>query len=217
MKRTRIKICGLTREVEIQWASALGVDSIGLVFYPNSPRAVNIAQATRLMAEVAPFVTVTGLFMDAGYDEVAAVLEALDIDLLQFHGNEDADFCNRFSRPYIKAVPMGGEKGIGIKTVAAYVADHPQARGFLLDSNSVGKAGGSGKIFDWQKVPTIEKPTILAGGINTQNVAQAISTVQPYAIDVSSGVEKQRGVKDHTLMQKLVEEVRIVDQKHNER
>lgn len=212
MNRTRIKICGLTRAVEVEWACQLGVDAIGLVFYSKSPRYVNADTASELSAAASAFVTVTGLFMDASGEDVDSVLQAVSLDLLQFHGRESAEYCESFGRPYIKAVPMGGT-GIDVEYVNEYVAGHPRARGFLLDSNAAGQAGGSGETFDWSKIPPLgNKPVILAGGINAGNVASAVRIVQPYGVDVSSGVEITRGEKDHALMTHFVQEVRIVDQ-----
>ncbi len=213
MTRTRIKFCGLTRPVEAGWACALGVDAIGLVFYEKSPRVVTIAGANKLLAEVAPFVTVTGLFLNADRDRVSAVLREVKLDLLQFHGDETAEYCSGFGRPYIKAISMG-DRYLEQKSSAGYARSHPDATGFLLDSNTVGSAGGTGKTFDWQKVPKFKKPVVLAGGVDDRNVADAIRTVRPWAIDVSSGIEKERGVKDHTLMKKFVQEVHLVDHEY---
>ena len=211
MSKTRIKFCGLTRVVEVEWACALGVDAIGLVFYPKSPRAVTAEQAVTLLDGIAPFVTVTGLFMNPTRQEVEAVLQRVQLDLLQFHGEESAEFCEAFNRPYIKAVPMGGAAA-DERRVAAYVESYPAARGFLLDSNAVGKAGGTGETFDWQRVPVVDKPVILAGGIGVENVAHAIKITRPFAVDVSSGIERIKGEKARDLMQQFVQEVRIVDQ-----
>ena len=211
MTRTRIKFCGLTRPVEAEWACALGVDAIGLVFYDKSPRAVTITSANTLLAEVAPFVTVTGLFLNADRDRVNAVLREVKLDLLQFHGDETAEYCGGFDRPYIKAIPMGGRHS-DQNYSDGYAQSHPGAIGFLLDSNAVGSAGGSGETFDWLKISKFGYDIVLAGGINRQNVADAISSVHPYAIDVSSGIENERGVKDYTLMKQFIQEVRLVDQ-----
>jgi len=194
-------------------ACALGVDAIGLVFYEKSPRIVTIADANKLLAEIAPFVTVTGLFLNADRDRVSAVLREVKLDLLQFHGDETAEYCSSFGRPYIKAIPMG-DRYLEQNSTTGYAQSHPDALGFLLDSNAVGSAGGTGKTFDWQKVPVFEKPVVLAGGIDCGNVENAIRTVRPWAIDVSSGIEKERGVKDHTLMKNFVQEVRLVDHEY---
>ena len=212
MMRTRIKICGLTRAVEIAWACALGIDAIGLVFYARSPRVIAAKKARELSVDIAPFVTVTGLFMNAGRGEVEAVLRTVNLDLLQFHGDESAHFCSSFERPYIKAIAMGGS--VDERQILDRMRLHPEASAFLLDGNLVGRAGGGGKVFDWQKIPAIEKPLILAGGLGVHNVLHAIEAVRPYAIDVSSGVEKQRGIKDHDLMTQLVREVRVVDHEY---
>ena len=211
MSRTRIKICGLTQVQQVEWANQLGVDAIGLVFYPKSARFVSVDAASGLSTAAAPFVTVTGLFMNADSHEVEAVLREVNIDLLQFHGEETAEFCESFNRPYIKAVPMGGGD-IDEDFVSDYANSHQCARGFLLDSNAVGQAGGSGETFNWGKIPALQKPLVLAGGINTTNVASAVKTVKPYGVDVSSGVEVNKGEKDHAMMKQFVQEVRVVDQ-----
>ena len=209
MKNAKLKICGMkynTSEV-----SNLAPDYLGFIFYEKSPRAVTIASANLLLAEAAPFVTVTGLFMNADRDRVSAVLREVKLNLLQFHGDETAEYCGGFDRPYIKAIPMG-EQHSSQNFTEGYARAHPDAIGFLLDSNAVGSAGGSGETFDWLKVSKLGKYLVLAGGINGQNVADAIRTVRPYAIDVSSGIEKERGVKDHNMMKQFVQEVRLVDQ-----
>ena len=213
MRRTRIKICGLKRAAEIELAMSLGVDAIGLVFYPPSPRAVSLELAKELLAGVPPFVTVTGLFLNQERDDVRRVVDSLRIDLLQFHGEEHADYCESFARPYIKSIPMGGVES-GDASVADYERSHQNALGFLLDSNSVGEAGGTGKTFSWKKMPRLAKPAILAGGLDPGNVAAAIRGLAPYAVDVSSGVEHSRGEKDLQLMRQFVEEVRVVDREH---
>ena len=214
MSKTRIKICGLTRVEEVSWCSALGVDAIGLVFYANSLRAVDVPKAQQLLSTAPPFVTVTALFMNASPDDVHTVLDAAPIDLLQFHGQESAAYCDAFHRPYIKAIPMGGGV-VDADYVCNYVASYPKARGFLFDSHLVGHAGGSGKTFDWHKMPAIECPIILAGGINTDNVGEAISAIHPYAVDVSSGVEKVPGQKDHSMIKQFMKEVQLVDQRQS--
>ena len=215
MYRTRIKICGLKRTEEVEHAGELGVDAIGLVFYPPSVRAIDVREAKTLLANCPPFVTVTGLFLDASSEEVDTVLDAVELDLLQFHGAESPDFCRQFGRPYIKAIAMAG---VGPEAVQSHVEEQSRAyrdaRGFLLDSNAAGEAGGSGKRFDWQHIPTLDRPLVLAGGIDCGNVQEAVREVKPYAVDVSSGVEVSRGVKSLELMSKFVQEVRIVDQQH---
>lgn len=201
--RTRIKICGLTRPDDAFAAAQLGVDAIGLVFYQRSPRWVSPARAREVVRALPPFVTVVGLFLDAAQEFVQEVLASLSLDLLQFHGSESPEFCARFHRPYIKTLPMGA----GIDPLA-YAREYPDAGGFLLDSNRPGQAGGSGRTFDWARVPqALVRPILLAGGLGVDNVAQAIVATRPWGVDVSSGVETAPGIKDPGLMQAFVQEV----------
>jgi phosphoribosylanthranilate isomerase len=205
--RTRVKICGLTHVDDAVQAARLGVDAIGLVFYANSPRNVTLQQA-RLICDALPgFVSVVSLFMNPDTDQVNRVLDACPIDLIQFHGAEQADFCASFSRPYIKAVGMadGNELAAALKCYAG-------AKALLLDSHGRGGAGGTGETFAWDTIPVQHRSgIILAGGLNAANVAAAIREVRPYAVDLSSGVESAPGRKDATLMAQLMNEVRRVD------
>ena len=196
ISRTRVKICGLTRPADGVMAAELGVDALGLVFYPPSPRFVDMKTAQRIVAALPPFVMVVGLFMNAEPATVRTLLESVRIDLLQFHGDEEPDACAAFGWPYLKAVPMGA---------GADVQDYEQrfasATGLLLDSHGGQKTGGTGQGFDWARIPAQrQKPLILAGGLHPGNVTEAIRQVHPYAVDVSSGVESAKGVKDATLM-----------------
>ncbi|MDN3517753.1 phosphoribosylanthranilate isomerase [Aquisalimonas lutea] len=203
---TRVKICGLTRPEDAREAARLGADAVGLVFYPASPRLIDVDRARRIRAAVPPFVTVTALFLDAPADEVRAVLDGVAVDLLQFHGSEPADYCEAFGRPYIKGVSMapGADP-------AAVLAGHPQAAGFLLDSHGVGERGGTGVAFDWTTVPEArQRPVILAGGLHPGNVADAVRQVAPWAVDVSSGVESAPGIKDAARMARFISEVQGV-------
>jgi len=201
--RTRIKICGLKTVADALTAARCGADSIGLVFHPRSPRAVELDQARAIRDALPAFVTVTALFMDEDAAAVARVVAGLAPDCLQFHGAEPADFCTRWGRPYIKAVAMGDAPDIG-----RFAATHPEARGFLLDSHAAGRQGGSGDTFDWSRIPSdFPHPLILAGGLNPQNVARAIAEVRPWAVDVSSGVERDKGVKDAGLIRQFCQEV----------
>jgi len=202
-QRTRIKICGLKTVEDALTAARAGADSLGLVFHPRSPRCVDLDRAVAIRAALPAFVTVTVLFMDEPEEMVAKVVEELKPDCLQFHGAEPAGFCERWGRPYIKAIPMGDAPDI-----AAFAAAHPAARGFLLDSHAAGRQGGSGDTFDWSRIPSdFPHPLILAGGLNPQNVARAITEVRPWAVDVSSGVEREKGVKDAALIQQFCQEV----------
>ncbi|MCW8919730.1 MAG: phosphoribosylanthranilate isomerase [Gammaproteobacteria bacterium] len=191
-RRTRTKICGITRPEDGLLAAAQGADAIGLVFYPRSPRCVTAEQARELLAVLPPFVTTVGLFVDATEAEVRAVLAAVPLDLLQFHGGEEDAFCRRFGRPYYKAVRMA--EGVDLVREAVRF---PSASALLLDSFQAGVPGGTGHAFDWARIPAgLTKPVILAGGLGPENVTAAIRQVRPYAVDVSSGVEAAKGVKD---------------------
>lgn len=196
----RIKICGITRPEDGLLAAQLGVDAIGLVFYPGSPRYISIEQAQAIIDALPPFITVTALFMDATPVFVRERLESLPIDLLQFHGGESPSYCEGFGRRYIKSVPM-----IDNADIAAYTEQFASASGFLLDAVKPGEAGGTGRSFDWNRVPeNLSKPLILAGGLNATNIVEAIQRSRCYAVDVSSGVEASKGVKDAGKMRELI-------------
>ena len=190
--RTRVKICGITRVEDALAAAAAGVDAIGLVFAEASPRCVSADRARAIAAALPPFVTVVGLFVDAPAARIREVLGQLPLDLLQFHGRESPEECRQFGRPYIRAVRM--VPGVDL---AAEARRYAQAAGLLLDAYDPQLAGGTGATFDWARVPPdIGKPVILAGGLTPENVARAIQAVRPYAVDVSSGVEQGKGIKD---------------------
>ncbi|MDK2776427.1 MAG: phosphoribosylanthranilate isomerase [Pseudomonadota bacterium] len=206
--RTRTKICGLTRAGDAHAAVQAGADAVGLVFYPPSPRAVDVAQARAVIAAVPAFVTVTALFVNPSADEVQKVLDSVRIDLIQFHGDEEDDFCSQFNRPYIKAVRVRQASD-----VVASCVRFPGALAILLDSYKPGVPGGTGESFDWSLVPAeFSKPIILAGGLNPGNVAQAIRQVRPFAVDVSGGVEASKGIKDHGKVNEFIKEVFRADQ-----
>jgi phosphoribosylanthranilate isomerase len=190
--RTRVKICGITRPEDGVTAAHAGADAIGLVFYARSPRCVTPQQACIIIAALPPFVTSVGLFVDADKDAVAAVLREVPLDMLQFHGEESPEFCASFGRPYLKAISM--REGVDL----AYEAErYAGAAALLVDTFHVGLPGGTGITFDWSRVPhTLAKPVIVAGGLNPANVQQAIEQMHPYAVDVSSGVESAKGIKD---------------------
>ena len=205
--RTRVKICGLTRKEDIEAAVSAGADAVGLVFYEPSPRNVSIETAATLATHVPAFVTIVGLFVDADRDFVETVLSKVRIDLLQFHGNEPVAFCEQFQRPYIKAIRVAENTDI---TAAA--TEYSSARGLLLDSYQKGIPGGTGETFNWSLIPAqLDLPVILAGGLNASNVVDAITTVQPYALDVSGGVEQSKGIKDKTKINAFIKEVAGVD------
>ena len=189
--RTRVKICGITREEDARAAVVAGADAIGLVFYSGSPRYVTLEQARAIARAVAPFVTVTGLFVNAPANEIEAVLSQVPLGLLQFHGQEDNAACVRHGMPFIKSVAMRE----GLDVVAA-MSSYPDAAGFLFDAWQPEIHGGGGLSFDWRSMPrAAERPLILAGGLTPDNVDTAIRIARPYAVDVSSGVESAKGIK----------------------
>ncbi len=203
VSRVRIKICGITRHEDAMAAVALGVDAIGLVFYPSSPRSVDIARAREIVSQLPPLVTKVGLFVNADEAYIQQVLAELPLDLLQFHGDETIEQCRRYARPYIKAIKMS--QGVDLTKVMNVYHD---AAAILLDACVEGVAGGTGQVFDWHLVPaTVEKPVILAGGLNSDNVAGAIAQVKPYAVDVSGGVEQDTGIKSIEKMKAFIGEV----------
>ncbi len=221
MSALRIKICGLTRVEDVRAACDAGADGLGFVFYERSSRNLSIDQACALLAEVPPFVSSIALFMNASVVAVETVireLRPLGLDMLQFHGEESAAYCEGFDMPYIKAIAMGGAGSPSNSivnstgndtTVTEYMNAHPQARGFLLDSHAVGSAGGSGETFDWQRVPKdCVAPLILAGGLHPGNVADAVRISRPYGVDVSSGVEQSPGIKDSQKIQQFIQQAR---------
>lgn len=190
--RTRVKICGITRIEDALSAAACGCDAIGLVFYAGSPRYVAPRRAAEIVAALPPFVSTVGLFVDAPPEEVRAVCAQVPLDLLQFHGEEAPHYCRQFDRPYLKAVRV--RPGTNL---LQYAAAHAGARGLLLDAYAEGMPGGTGKTFDWALIPAeLTVPVVLAGGLDAGNVAQAIRMVRPYAVDVSGGVEREKGIKD---------------------
>jgi len=203
---TRVKICGLTRPEDIDAAVSGGADAIGLVFYAPSPRAVSIAQARELAARVPAFVTVTGLFVNPERKWVEQVLEAVPLDLLQFHGDEPAEFCASFGRRWIKAVRVR-EAG----QIEVAFQEYRNASGLLVDAWDPNRYGGTGQSFNWSLIPAERPlPLILAGGLTFANVAGAIEQVRPWAVDVSGGVESGKGMKDATKLTDFFNEVRRV-------
>ena len=192
--RTRVKICGITRPVDALSAAEAGADAVGLVFAESSPRCVSLDQARAICAALPPFVTVVGLFVDAPAERIRAVLGQIPLALLQFHGRETPEQCRVYGRPYIKAIHVGAT---GDPEIQAQAQGYSDAAGFLLDTYSPVAAGGTGQVFDWSRVPRdLGRPLILAGGLTPENVAAAIKQVRPYAVDVSSGVEQSKGIKD---------------------
>lgn len=205
--RTRVKICGITRAQDARYAAAMGADAIGLVLHQASPKRVTLEQALEIRRILPPFVTVTAVLLNESEDWIDQVVRRLRPDCLQFHGQEESDFCEAWKISYIKAIPMGSTQSPG-----EYAANYASAQGFLLDSNAAGRLGGSGDTFDWSRIPTsFVAPLILAGGINPSNVAEAIARVKPWGVDVSSGVEVAKGVKDTNLIDQFFSEVRRGD------
>lgn len=205
--RTRIKICGLTRPEDAAIASASGVDAVGLVFYPPSPRALEIEQAREICAALGPLVHVVALFVDPEPEAVESVLTRVPVSLLQFHGEESPTDCGRFARPWLKALRM--RPGIDLSAEAQRYA---QAAGLLLDSYRAGVPGGTGEGFDWSLVPRELTPRlVLAGGLEPDNVAAAIARLRPAAVDVSSGVEERPGRKSAARIRAFVDAVRAAD------
>ena len=202
--RTRVKICGITRIEDALAAARAGADAIGLVFEPKSPRCVKPDQALSIVRALPPFVTVVGLFVNAAPDTVETILGRVPLDLLQFHGDETPEQCRRYHRPYIKAIHMRPE--VNLPEQARRYTD---AEGLLLDTAVAHVAGGSGEAFDWSLVPSgLDKPVILAGGLTPENVAEAVRKVRPFAVDVSSGVEQAKGIKDAAKISAFIEAVR---------
>ena len=206
MSRTRIKICGLTRAQDVRAAVDHGADAIGFVFYASSPRAVSIAQAAELVALLPPFVASVGLFVNATADEVNCVLERVPLQLLQFHGDEVEADCARFGRPWIKAARM--RAGVDLVEFASL---HPGASGILVDAFVEGYGGG-GKTFDWSLIPQgFGRPLVLSGGLDADNVVDAVRRIRPWAVDVSSGVESDKGIKDTAKIAAFIAGVRDAD------
>jgi phosphoribosylanthranilate isomerase len=190
--RTRVKICGITSREDAQAAARLGADALGLVFYPPSPRCVSVEAARGIVERLPPFVCVVGLFVNATREEIGEALAGVRIDLIQFHGSECPDYCSEHGRPYIKAIRMRPDVDL-----RAEEARYAGASGLLLDAYRPGVPGGTGEAFDWSRIPPdLAGRVILAGGLTPDNVANAVRRVRPYAVDVSGGVERDKGIKD---------------------
>jgi len=194
--RTRVKICGFTRVEDALLASQQGVDAIGLVFYAPSPRNVNIEQAKAIVDALPPFITKVGLFVNEQQSVIHQILSQVQLDVLQFHGDETPEQCNEIKMPYYKAIRVKEDTNL-----LQYALDYQNAQALLLDTYSEKAVGGTGEVFNWNLVPEqLPKPVILAGGLTAQNVASAITQVNPYAVDVSGGVESSKGIKDKDKM-----------------
>lgn len=204
---TRIKICGITRIEDALEAVRRDADALGLVFYERSPRAVGVETACRLVKSVPPFISIVGLFVNATAEFVRGVTEQVPLNLLQFHGEESGDFCAQFDLPYIKAIRV--RQGVDLIQCAS---EFSRSKGLLLDAHVEGMHGGTGATFDWKLIPRmLPLPVILSGGLHADNVAGAIEQVRPYAVDVSSGVEAAKGIKDAAKIAAFVNEVKRID------
>lgn len=217
MKRTRIKICGLSNAQHVDAAVDAGADAIGLVFYPKSPRYIAPVDAGKLITGIPPYISVVGLFVNASIDEVRQVLESAPISLLQFHGDESVEECVRIAeavnRPFVRAVRVGTDMtGTDLlKCEQDYRAASTLFNGLLLDAHVDGYGGG-GKVFDWSLIPKELAPrVVLSGGLSAQNAIEAIDRVRPYAVDVSSGVEVARGIKDIARIRAFIDAVGKAD------
>jgi len=205
--RTRVKICGITRPEDAEAAAAQGADAIGLVFYRPSPRYVTFERARQIALATPPFVATVAVFVNPTRDEVESAIGECGVTLLQFHGDETPGFCSGFSRPYIKAARI--RPGLDL---LKYLSPHATARAWMLDAFHEDLWGGTGGAFDWSLVPRdAAKPVILSGGLTAANVADAVRRVRPYAVDVSTGVEVSKGVKDAAKIAAFIGAVRRED------
>ena len=204
---TAVKICGITRPEDALAAARAGAHAIGLVFYARSPRFVTPGRASEIIRVLPPFVTTVGLFVDTTAEGVRAALAEAPVGLLQFHGDETPEFCRQFKRPYVKAVRV--KAGVDL---LQYAQDYHDAKALLLDAYVEGLHGGSGAAFDWSLIPRgLPLPVILSGGLTPENVADAMRRVRPSAVDVSSGVESAKGIKDAQKIAAFIKGVRNAD------
>lgn len=205
--RTRVKICGITSVADGLAAARQGADAIGLIFYPPSPRLVSLKQAAAIAASLPPFVARVAVFVNAPEEDVRGVIRACRPDLLQFHGEETPADCRRFGVPYLRAVRV--RPGVDL---LEFLSPFDAAAGWLLDAYRPDLYGGSGEAFDWELVPrSLARPVVLSGGLDAGNVAGAIRRIRPWAVDVSSGVESAKGVKDERLIAEFIAGVRNAD------
>jgi phosphoribosylanthranilate isomerase len=206
MNRVRIKFCGITRSEDAVFAATLGVDALGLVFTARSPRAMDIGTAQSIVQRLPPLISTVALFMDDEPDLIRKVVTRIRPHFLQFHGCESPAACASHGLPYLKAVPMGT-----VADVASYATGYTGAAGFLLDAHAAGEPGGQGARFDWTRAVALARPVILAGGLDPENVGDAIRTTHPFAVDVSSGIESAPGIKDAARMRAFVSAVRAAE------
>lgn len=201
--RVRVKICGITRVEDALTAVNYGADAIGLVFYTPSPRCVSIMQAIEIVRKVPAFVSVVGLFVNAQPEFIKDVISQVRLDLLQFHGDELPEACEHYGLPFIKAIRVKSDTNL-----VQCAKDFSASKALLLDTYTEGVAGGTGQVFDWNLIPAeLGKPIILAGGLNSDNVADAIAQVHPYAVDISGGVEVSKGIKDAAKIAAFMQQV----------
>ena len=206
--RCRIKICGITNLADAKAAIELGADALGFVFYPPSPRNIDLKTAAEITHQLPPFITTTALFVNSDRDFISAALKQARIDCLQFHGDELPEDCHGFNRPWIKAIRMKDKIDL-IQQRDIY----QDATALLLDAYVKGIPGGTGEQFNWDKIPTsLRSEIILAGGLTAKNVRQAVQQVQPWAVDISGGVEKKKGIKDHVKIRQFILEVQAGEQ-----
>ncbi|MCH7743319.1 MAG: phosphoribosylanthranilate isomerase [Proteobacteria bacterium] len=206
MTRTRIKICGITNIRDAAFAVASEADALGFVLYEKSSRYVNVETVARIIDQLPPYVTTVALLVNHSSEDVSRLLKEAAFDLLQFHGDETDEFCISFGMPFIKAIRV--ERSSELEE---QVAGYPHSKGILLDAFVEGEYGGTGKTIDWPGVSGIDKPVVLAGGLTPDNVGQAIEQVRPFAVDVSGGVESEKGVKDHKKISSFIRAVRVAD------
>ena len=212
MARTKIKICGVTCVEDAKLACLSGADAIGLNFYSESKRWLTIGEGSAIEVSLPPSVSKVGVFVNPSQSFVKKALDTISFDFLQFHGSESVSFCESFSLPYIKAIPAQNSQQI-----LRDLADYSSASAILLDTKVGARFGGTGEAFDWKIVPETKLPLIVAGGLNPQNVFEAVSLMRPFAVDVSSGVEKASIQKDFQMMREFVEQVRLADEAFNEK
>lgn len=198
--RIKIKFCGITNLDDAISAASLGADALGFVFYPQSARYISPNDAANIIEKLPPFITTIGLFVDQTADEVKEIITLCELNLLQFHGDEDEPFCSGFNLPYIKAISM--KSGINLLKCEK---EFYSAKALLLDTYADDAKGGTGKVFDWNSIPSnISKPLIIAGGLNPINVKDLLELIHPYAVDVSGGIERSKGLKDYELMKNFI-------------
>jgi phosphoribosylanthranilate isomerase len=206
--RVRVKICGITRREDALAAVEAGADALGFVFYEPSPRNIEIGVAAGIAACLPPFVTTVALFVNAEAERIARVVDEVQVDLLQFHGQECPDYCSQHRRPWIRAIRMKGDTDLPAEQRRFHAA-----RGLLLEAYRPGIPGGTGETFDWDRIPATMAPQIvLAGGLDPRNVGDAVRRVRPFAVDVSGGVEADKGIKDAAKIRQFIDEVRHAEQ-----